>query len=174
MLWVDCNYPKTNIHLHQPSRYSTMIPIPLGKSICPLFFSSIPNVFRYMEIVSWHLLNLEEKLTFVISYVELYPNAIAVILYFLEFVQYTFWGFVANFGGGAMYFRLLRICQQNCFMSFLLIFTFCNFSFAISGIKLCERRAANSWCQTLWPKFDSFVFTIPCLGVLFGVQHYRK
>ena len=73
-----------------------------------------------------------------------------------------------------MCFRLLRIFQQNCFMSFLLIFTFCTFSFAISGIKLHERRAANSWCQTLRPNFYSFIFIVPCLGVLFVAQHYRK
>ena len=73
-----------------------------------------------------------------------------------------------------MYIQLLRIFHQNCFMSFLLIFAFCTFYFAIGGTKLRERRAANSWCQTLWPNFDSFVFTIPCLGVLFVAQHYRK
>ena len=86
MLWVDFNCLKTNTHLHQPSRSSTTIHVPLGKSMCPLYFSRSPNVFHYMEIVSWHLLNLEEKLTSVISYVELYPNIISIILYFLEFV----------------------------------------------------------------------------------------
>lgn len=90
MLWVDFNCLKTNTHLHQPSRSSTTIPVPLGQSMCPLYFSSIPNVFRYMEIVSWHLLNLEEKLTSVISYVELFPNIIAIILYFLEFETLLF------------------------------------------------------------------------------------
>ena len=69
MLWVDFNFLKNNTHLHQPSRSSMTIPVPLGKSMCPMYFSSIPNVFHYMEIVSWYLLKLEEKLTSIISYV---------------------------------------------------------------------------------------------------------
>ena len=62
MLWVDFNCLKNNAHLHQPLRSSMTILVPLGKSMFPLYFSKNPNVFRYMEIVSWNLLNLEEKL----------------------------------------------------------------------------------------------------------------
>ena len=99
MLCVDFICLKTKSHLHQPSRYLTVIHVPLGKSMCPLYFSSNPNVFRYVKIVSWHLLNLEEKMTFVISYVELYPNIISIILYFLEFVTLYFLGFCCKFWG---------------------------------------------------------------------------
>ena len=105
MLWVDFNCLKTNTHLYQPSRSLTTIPVPLGKSMCPLYFSRSPNVFHYMEIVSWHLLNLEEKLTSVIYYVELYPNIIAIILYFLEFVTLYFLGFCCkNWGRYHVFF----------------------------------------------------------------------
>ena len=131
MLWVDFNCLKTNTHLHQPSRSSTRIPVPLWKSMCPLYFSSIPNVFRYMEIVSWHLLNLEEKLTSVISYVELYPNIIAIILYFLEFVTLYFLGFCCKFWGRCHVFstaqnlpaKLLHVIFANIY---ILYFFFCN------------------------------------------------
>ena len=131
MLWVDFNFLKTNTHLHEPSRSSMTIPVPLGKSMCPLYFSNNTNVFRYMEIVSWHLLNLEEKMTSAISYVELYPNIIAIILYFLEFVTLYFFGLCCKFWGRCHVFstaqnlpaKLFHVIFANIY---ILYFFFCN------------------------------------------------
>lgn len=99
--------------------------------MCPLYFSSSPNVFRYMEIVSWHLLNLEEKLTSVISYVELYPNIIAIILYFLEIVTLYFLGFCCKFWGRCHVFWTAQNLLAKLFhvifaIIYILYFFFCN------------------------------------------------
>ena len=131
MLWVDFNCLKTNTHLHQPSRSSMKIPIPLGKSMWPLYFRSIPNVFRYMDDCSWHLLNLEEKLTSVISYVELYPNIITIIWYFLEFVTLYFLVFCCKFWGRFHVYSTAQNLASKLFHVifaniYILYFFFCN------------------------------------------------
>ena len=118
-----------------------MIHVPLGRSMCPLFFSSSPNVFRYMEIVSWHLLILEENFTSAISYVELYPKIIDIILYFLEFVTLYLLGFCCKFWGRCHAQNLLAKLFHVIFANiYILYFFFC-----------------NQWYQAPWKKSSQFM-----------------